>query len=203
MIFKLINIFSLLKNLKPAISCVTIFILFSFSLLFHTALAGSQIVKNYDPQTNTYYPGCGSSNKIESFEGTHMTPALFNWQMAQTPTIQLIRSIDFIDTLNGYITYYEGVMKTVNGGLNWQEVYFDQGDDINGINFVNRDTGWICGSMSRIRKTTNGGENWITQDYPPFAGPYYYSVRFIDYNTGYITGSANALRGYIIKTTNS
>ena len=176
--------------------------------LLQAVFAGSQTGRNYDPKTDFFYAGCGSSNKIKSFESTNMTPALFNWQMVQIPPPfnYFIADIFFVDSSYGWATHGNGgILKTTNSGFNWvhTEIIPGGGGCICGVYFINKDTGWICGVGSYIRKTTNGGENWITQVYPPFAGPYYYSVQFIDYNTGYITGSANALRGYIIKTTNS
>lgn len=175
--------------------------------LLQAALAVSQTVKNYDPQTNTYYPGCGSSNKIKNIEGTHMTPALFNWQMVQIPPPfnYFIADIFFVDSLYGWATHGNGgILKTTNSGFNWThtEIIPGGGGCICGVYFINKDTGWICGVGSYIRKTTNGGGNWVTQDYPPFGTtPTYYSVTFFDYNTGIITGIRD--KGYIIKTTNS
>ncbi|MBN8570617.1 MAG: T9SS type A sorting domain-containing protein [Ignavibacteria bacterium] len=32
------------------------------------------------------------------------------------------------------------------------------------VNFINRNTGWICGDAGTILKTTNGGTNWIAQN---------------------------------------
>ncbi len=35
--------------------------------------------------------------------------------------------------------------------------------DYLGIHFVNPDTGWACGDLGTIIKSTNGGSHWITE----------------------------------------
>ncbi len=36
--------------------------------------------------------------------------------------------------------------------------------DYIGIHFFNKDTGWVCGDLGAIIKTTDGGQNWITEE---------------------------------------
>lgn len=164
-----------------------------------TTSSHSQPLQTFDSKTNTIRQG---STHTQQFFNSAMTSSLFNWQMVETPTIQLIKDIQFIDSLYGYASYYEGLMRTTDGGFGWQVIYYSQGSEMNAIDFLNQDTGWYVGG-GRIRKTINGGANWIIQDYPPFGSvPNYYSVKFFDYNTGVVTGLRDYL-GYIIKTTNS
>ncbi len=59
---------------------------------------------------------------------------------------------------------------------------------LNKIFFVNENYGWVCGDTGVIRKTTNGGINWINQN----PGLEYYkrllAMHFIDSNYGWAAG---------------
>ncbi len=65
------------------------------------------------------------------------------------------------------------------------------------INFINRYTGWVCGA-GIIKKTTNGGINWI-QQYSPITDKNLRHIFPIDSNLLYCVGTWEA----ILKTTNS
>lgn len=127
---------------------------------------------------------------------------LYNWQVLQVPTVQLIRSIDMIDSNNIFVTCFEGIFKTTNSGMNWVNVEYQSGADFNGIDFININTGWYCAGMNTIKKTTNSGVNWLTQNYPQFNNTYYYSIKFLNENTGYAIAITYPDNGYIIKSTN-
>ncbi|MDQ3022137.1 MAG: hypothetical protein M3R36_16425, partial [Bacteroidota bacterium] len=45
----------------------------------------------------------------------------------------------------------------------WYAQYISSGNFINDIRFINRNTGWACGS-ELILKTTNGGRDWVQQN---------------------------------------
>ena len=63
--------------------------------------------------------------------------------------------------------------------------------------FINADTGWVVGWNGTIKKTTNGGLNWITQ-----TNGNSYDINcmyFIDLNNGWIGNSY----GQVFRTTNS
>jgi photosystem II stability/assembly factor-like uncharacterized protein len=76
---------------------------------------------------------------------------------------------------------------TLNSGIS---------QNLNSVYFVNAQTGFICGGGSALRKTTDGGLNWIPQD--PFGALELRSVYFFDANTGLVCGD----NGIITKTTN-
>ncbi|MBK6504327.1 MAG: hypothetical protein IPG02_01320 [Ignavibacteria bacterium] len=91
------------------------------------------------------------------------------WTMVQTPSRRyFMTDVFFIDSLNGWGCHSGvgiGIVKTTNR-IAWDSVQFSPvGDALNSIHFVNRSTGWTCGWGSVIRKTTDGGNNWIVQDY--------------------------------------
>lgn len=62
------------------------------------------------------------------------------------------------------------------------------------VQFVNEQTGWLCGSAGKILKTTNSGATWFTQGLSP--GVDLADLYFVNENIGWATG----LGGIIIKT---
>jgi hypothetical protein len=70
------------------------------------------------------------------------------------------------------------------------------GQDLHSIFFSDVNTGYACGNLGRIIKTTNGGVTW-TELYRP-CDYSLWSVCFTDSATGYLVGEA----GTILKTTN-
>lgn len=102
-----------------------------------------------------------------------------NWQKIDTGlgfNSDLHTSICFIDMNTGFITKaqstgfwtYGRLLKTTNGGLNWQEVSGVPSLAYQKTRFVNATTGYLLGSYgndvgqdtSYIFKTTNSGVNW-------------------------------------------
>jgi photosystem II stability/assembly factor-like uncharacterized protein len=75
--------------------------------------------------------------------------------------------------------------------------------NLNSLYFVNSNTGWVVGD-SVVLKTTNGGQNWVSQVIPVQAK--INSVHFINENTGFLAGDRNyssyVLGTYVLKTTN-
>jgi len=69
------------------------------------------------------------------------------------------------------------------------------GNDLWSTFFVDDTTGWIVGSDGFIKKTTNAGLDWLTQN--SGTTNILKSAQFIDQNTGWICGQG----GLIIKTT--
>jgi len=75
--------------------------------------------------------------------------------------------------------------------------------DLNGVYFVNSNTGWVVGD-SVVLKTTNSGQNWINQSLPVQVK--INSVYFLNETTGFVAGEKNylsyVLGTYVLKTTN-
>ena len=88
------------------------------------------------------------------------------------------------------------ILRTVNGGNNWIQVYSDTLKQFWGLYFVNSNTGFAAGSNGLILKTTNKGDNWIattTSVQNALDGIY-----FVNETTGYVGGS-----NIILKTTDA
>jgi photosystem II stability/assembly factor-like uncharacterized protein len=62
--------------------------------------------------------------------------------------------------------------------------------------FINENTGWVCGGSANIQKTTNGGLNWIQQ--PSGVTKILYGIDAVDANLIWCVGEWNT----ILKSTN-
>lgn len=65
------------------------------------------------------------------------------------------------------VGYFETILKTTNGGTTWDTLRnepLDKAQVIKEHFFLNKDTGWICGTLGAILKTTNGG---VSFEYNP------------------------------------
>jgi photosystem II stability/assembly factor-like uncharacterized protein len=109
-------------------------------------------------------------------------------------------SVQFLDHNTGYVTSIgiiwnifpvACILKTTDGGYNWETVY---GGDISFINrlwedvyFVDYNNGWVVGYKGDILRTSDGGNNWFSQQSPDTAFSLK-AVYFIDQNQGWIAG---------------
>jgi photosystem II stability/assembly factor-like uncharacterized protein len=119
-------------------------------------------------------------------------------------------SVYFTDANTGFITiaslfmYFGKILKTTNGGTNWNAISFNDSTAYYSIFFPNQSVGFAVGGKIdppygyRGIKTTNNGNTWARMNIPVL-GNNLVSVSFADVNTGYILGA----HGDIFKTTNS
>jgi len=92
---------------------------------------------------------------------------------------------------NGLVYTYDGTSWTLLAGTGGTIA----GAFLNGVSFVDTNTGWIVGDNSLIRKTTTGGTGgtpWSAQT-APVAGLSLKAVQFLDANNGWIVGSSGAI----------
>jgi photosystem II stability/assembly factor-like uncharacterized protein len=104
--------------------------------------------------------------------------------------------IYFTNPATGYLTDDFGVYKTINSGQSWNYVSIPSNIyTFKSIDFINENTGFICGMLGVLYKTTNSGQSWLEQ----FSGTknYLFAIDCIDENTSYIAGEF----GTILKTT--
>ncbi len=107
-----------------------------------------------------------------------------------------IHRIQFINQSTGWLNSLH-LYKTTNAGLNWSLAATGSTDN---FYFLNENTGWkttYSGGNSALLKTTNGGSSWNTI-HTTANFRVIYSVRFINENTGWVSG----YREYIAATTN-
>ncbi|MCX6157978.1 MAG: YCF48-related protein [Ignavibacteriae bacterium] len=150
----------------------------------------------------------GDSSKIlKTFDGGK------TWLSTNLGNNYSLNSIYFVDQNTGYIAggysvttppypyytyYYSKIFKSTNAGLSWNLIFGmnNEYSILKSITFTSGNTGYCVGSGGYLRKTTNGGMNWATQN---LGTGWLYSVNFINPNTGFICGSS----GNLYKTTDS
>ena len=111
-----------------------------------------------------------------------------------------ISDITFTDSLTGYavaqLSYDTNyIMKTTNGGDNWQIVY-KQFYAMTKIHFLNNTTGFVCGGY--FYKTTNAGFNWNQVNTPAISSV----SMFIISNDSIWLADPELLTGGLFRTTN-
>lgn len=113
-----------------------------------------------------------------------------------------LQNCRFLNENTGWISSDGGIiLKTSNGGSLWS-VKHNAGSTLwlGSVFFPNANTGFVVGGNYNtlnnpiLLKSTNGGENWISQNSP--ASTWFGSCHFINENTGWSVGKA----GVIIKT---
>lgn len=131
------------------------------------------------------------------------------WVQINSGTTLNLYDVQFINDLTGYIcgggTNANGpgfVKKSTNGGLSWFTILNSTGE-MNGLSFIDINTGTVVG-WSSIMRTTNGGTTWITQNAPASCSGYYRSIYFLNSTIGVIAGDVSqpSGRGIILFTSN-
>lgn len=117
-----------------------------------------------------------------------------NWFSLNPPPCYPLRGVWFHDLVTGLICGGGGIWRTEDGGMTWAE---QQSSVVwlRRFSFPVPDTGYCCGDIKTLYKTTDGGKNWSLIQVP-FA-PNLSAVDFPDSHTGYVSGA----NGFISKTT--
>lgn len=131
------------------------------------------------------------------------TDAGLNWNVIInyfTPGYTHFYNIYFANTLTGYLSSYNGIFRTVNGGNNWDLLFFvaDGPSDYlsyKKIHFFDVNTGILLSDSGKIYKTSNAGINW--QVFYLTSHITFRDITFINNLTGFAVG----LEGRMIKTT--
>ncbi|MBK8981388.1 MAG: T9SS type A sorting domain-containing protein [Ignavibacteria bacterium] len=157
-------------------------------------------IRAQDIRNNLNIISPGNSNYIHQNTENNNT-----WISVQTPSLtRYITDVFFIDSLYGWASHAGvgiGIFKTTNSGYSWDSVRFSPvGDFLASIYFLDRLIGWTCGSAGKIRKTTDGGFNWINMDYSQNIG--FYTINFEDSLNGIIAGINTNYKAIILKTIN-
>ena len=116
-----------------------------------------------------------------------------NWYNPTSEIFGYLSSICFLDQNTGWAVdeYYNGIIKTTNGGENW--IYQYNGYTLHTVFFIDYNTGWAVGDEGlfngNVIRTTNGGENWSYQTINFVSS--LRSVFFINHSTGWTIGYGN------------
>lgn len=121
------------------------------------------------------------------------------WLPQNSGTTENFYGVQFTDANTGYVISQNSssIFKTTNAGQSWNRInsnsnnYYQRYAQF----FTSSSTGWTVGSLGKIEKTTDGGENWTAQS--SGINQNLRKVVFIDANTGWIVGD----NGTILKTT--
>ena len=98
---------------------------------------------------------------------------------------------------NDYFFWGTKILRTTNGGLNWDlSIFPDTAQVFGTIYFLDSLTGYLSGYTGTIFKTTNGGFNWLQQAVP--ISGFRRDFWFENDTVGWVVGGG----GYILKTTN-
>lgn len=120
-----------------------------------------------------------------------------NVTLAEAYPYQLC-DIHFADEQTGFMCGYGVVLKTVDGGTNWN-LQNIKGDFYRSMSIIDAQNVWIAGYNGSIIHTSNGGKHWEKQrngDNPLLDKYRFRGIKFKDLNTGYAVGDA----GLIVKT---
>ena len=109
--------------------------------------------------------------------------------MGSSPT-----SIDFFDSINGCALDHSSILYTQNQGESWSlsnNLY----DKFSSLSMINKNSGFLIDShdsLSRLRRTTDGGVIWSEQNYLETFNNNPESVLFINEHKGFV-GSLNSI----------
>ena len=113
------------------------------------------------------------------------------------PQGNTLQDFSFGDTNNGFAVGARGtILKTTDGGNNWELITGETEDDLYGVSFTDSNTGTVVGNFGAILRTTDAGSHWAIQR--DGMNDVLFGVSFTDGNTGTAVGSD----GLILRTTN-
>lgn len=134
-----------------------------------------------------------------------------NWLIRDNVVTFDLHSVFFYNSQLGWATGANKILKTNNGGKNWEIKTIESPHSSDGpygfvaLTFVDQDTGWVVGLNEVILKTSDGGETWTEQN---FSGGsyqnYLMSVFFLNSKIGWAVGGYGLVgfkHSYIYHTT--
>jgi len=115
-----------------------------------------------------------------------------------------INDITFINSTTGFavtaqISNQSYILKTTNGGVNWNVVHTSGNQNISSISMGSSTTGYAVSTSAIQYKTTDGGNTWVETTIPSMNGCW--EMHFVSPTTGYLSGLSGFSR-VLKKTTN-
>lgn len=104
-------------------------------------------------------------------------------------TSACLEPIQFLDADRGYIAGGNQVLRTTDGGRNWDMYDVDENLVIRGLHFTNFSHGWLVGHEGRVFQTNDSGRTWNQSE--RFTLNRLRSVYFINGQRGFIAGDQN------------
>jgi len=111
------------------------------------------------------------------------------WEDIVYITENCLNAITFSDDMNGWVVGHETILKTVDGGESWTEIWEGE-HSLKDVFFIDNSHGWVIGDSifeygtpDVVMYTTDGGDTWGKE----FLDYELNKIYFTDVNTGYIT----------------
>ncbi len=167
-------------------------------------------LNNYQMQFDTVRYVCTAQPGIVKIIGNHTIASSSNggnnWSALQSSKFGICF---FFDINSGWIFSQGDLLKTTNGGLNW-EMNLHQTSYLHFGVFLNFNTGWVTETRYGDSKedtlliTNNGGANWQTLYIGDLNQVYFRPILLLNENTGWAWGryNSNPSVPFIAKTTN-
>jgi len=87
-----------------------------------------------------------------------------SWVSQSSGTTNNLRSVSFVDNLNGWAVGDGGViLHTSNGGVNWSTQISSTANNLRSVSFADSLHGWAVGDSGTILVTDDGGATWAYQ----------------------------------------
>jgi photosystem II stability/assembly factor-like uncharacterized protein len=127
-----------------------------------------QRYKDIDPVKDICFVGSHGWTVGAAGNIINTTDAGKHWQVDNKGANLVFSSVFFIDEMNGWIVgrndvkHEAVVLKTINGGKNWNETTIGSAKEIpDKVFFINKQTGWITANFPpTIYRTTDAGFTW-------------------------------------------
>jgi photosystem II stability/assembly factor-like uncharacterized protein len=118
-----------------------------------------------------------------------------NWKRLDSPTDKLLRHVFFVDNTTGWCAGRDGIIiHTSDGGKTWVEQNSTVQTFIVSLFFLDKNLGWALTLRdtlpfgTTIIKTTNGGNEWLAENYPE-DNVFMNTTFYFDSLNGWIGGS--------------
>jgi photosystem II stability/assembly factor-like uncharacterized protein len=120
------------------------------------------------------------------------------WIAQSRPTTRDLRTLSFLDSLNGWVAGDSGtILRTTDGGATWTSQNSGISDAIVDIFMLNERRGWAVAPWyidttiyTNVLSTTNGGDTWQSQYWD---GDYLTSVYFRDSLVGWMSSGMSRI----------
>lgn len=91
------------------------------------------------------------------------------------------------DQIAWAVGYPAMVLRSDDGGINWQAVDAGTDEALYAVDFVDQNNGWIVGRTGTVIHTADGGKTWIKQN--PGTREPLFGLDFLDAQTGCVVGN--------------
>jgi photosystem II stability/assembly factor-like uncharacterized protein len=121
-----------------------------------------------------------------------------------------LHGLKMFDANTGFCYNYDNILKTTNGGENWQILYTGYATNLSGLSMVDVNLGYVLLDSTKLLKTVNGGINWsfvANLTGVKLLASISQSLYFLNQNTGYILSRCTGYNSWkgtkLFRTTNA